>query len=61
MVFSRYFEVYNHDVTESSRLRRGVMPTLGVSHVSICVSDLEKSLAFYRDLLGFPNRGRAWR
>ena len=29
------------------------MPTLGVSHVSICVSDLEKSLAFYRDLLGF--------
>lgn len=24
----------------------------GVSHIAVCVSDLEKSLAFYRDILG---------
>jgi lactoylglutathione lyase len=26
----------------------------GLSHTAITVSDLERSLAFYRDLLGFP-------
>lgn len=30
-----------------------------VSHVGICVADLERSLAFYRDLLGFEQRSRA--
>jgi len=29
------------------------MPLLGLSHVAICVRDLERTLAFYRDLLGF--------
>ncbi|MEC8856367.1 MAG: VOC family protein, partial [Chloroflexota bacterium] len=24
----------------------------GVSHIAICVADLEKSLGFYRDILG---------
>jgi catechol 2,3-dioxygenase-like lactoylglutathione lyase family enzyme len=28
-----------------------------VSHVGICVSDAERSLAFYRDALGFRPRG----
>ena len=28
------------------------------SHVGICVADLERSLAFYRDALGFRERGR---
>ena len=28
------------------------MNVKGVAHIAICVSDLEKSLAFYRDLLG---------
>jgi len=28
------------------------------SHVGICVSDLERSLAFYRDALGFREVGR---
>ena len=27
-------------------------PILGMSHLGICVRDLEKSLAFYRDLVG---------
>jgi glyoxylase I family protein len=29
------------------------MPIQRLTHVGICVSDLERSLAFYRDLLGF--------
>jgi catechol 2,3-dioxygenase-like lactoylglutathione lyase family enzyme len=29
------------------------MPALGMSHVAFCVRDIEKSLAFYRDALGF--------
>lgn len=38
----------------------------GVSHVGICVSDLERSLAFYREGLSFEQvrqltfRGRSW-
>lgn len=28
------------------------MKTKGVAHIALCVSDLEKSLAFYRDLMG---------
>jgi len=31
---------------------------LRFSHVGICVSDLERSLAFYRDALGFRERSR---
>ena len=29
------------------------MPILRVTHVGICVTDLERSIAFYRDTLGF--------
>jgi len=29
------------------------MPITGVSHIGICVRDLEESLGFYRDVLGF--------
>jgi catechol 2,3-dioxygenase-like lactoylglutathione lyase family enzyme len=29
------------------------MPILRLSHIGVCVSDLERSLRFYRDLLGF--------
>ena len=29
------------------------LPIQRLTHVGICVSDLERSLAFYRDLLGF--------
>jgi catechol 2,3-dioxygenase-like lactoylglutathione lyase family enzyme len=32
------------------------MPALGMSHVAFCVSDIEQSLAFYRDALGFQVR-----
>ena len=28
------------------------MNTTGIAHIAICVNDLEKSLAFYRDILG---------
>ena len=28
------------------------MDATGISHIAICVSDLDKSLAFYRDILG---------
>ena len=28
------------------------MDAIGVSHIAICVRDLEQSLAFYRDILG---------
>ena len=28
------------------------MDAIGVSHIAICVRDLDKSLAFYRDILG---------
>jgi len=30
-----------------------VIPLLRLTHLGICVSDLERSLRFYRDLLGF--------
>jgi hypothetical protein len=29
------------------------MPAAGMSHVAFCVRDMEKSLAFYREALGF--------
>jgi catechol 2,3-dioxygenase-like lactoylglutathione lyase family enzyme len=32
------------------------MPALGMSHVAFCVRDIEQSLAFYRDALGFQVR-----
>jgi catechol 2,3-dioxygenase-like lactoylglutathione lyase family enzyme len=32
------------------------MPALGMSHVAFCVRDMERSLAFYRDALGFQVR-----
>ena len=32
------------------------MKTKGVSHIAVCVADLEKSLAFYRDILGMTVR-----
>ncbi len=32
------------------------MPVLRLSHIGICVADLERSLVFYRDLLGFEKR-----
>ena len=28
------------------------MKAKGVSHIAVCVADLEKSLVFYRDVLG---------
>jgi len=28
------------------------MDATGVSHIAICVRDLDRSLAFYRDILG---------
>jgi len=28
------------------------MKTIGIAHIAICVRDLDKSLAFYRDVLG---------
>jgi len=34
------------------------MSEVHFSHVGICVSDLERSLAFYRDALGFRERTR---
>ncbi len=32
------------------------MALLRLTHIGICVADLERSLAFYRDLLGFAHR-----
>ncbi len=34
------------------------MSTSGIDHVSVTVGDLDRSLAFYRDLLGIPLLGR---
>lgn len=34
------------------------MPIRNFSHVGLCVSDLDRSLAFYRDGLGFTEAGR---
>ena len=28
------------------------MEATGISHIAVCVSDMDKSLAFYRDILG---------
>ena len=30
----------------------------GINHVTLCVTDLPRSLAFYQDLLGYPLRAR---
>src|SRR5437762_3859181 len=32
---------------------RGIHPRVGIGHVHLKVADLERSLAFYRDVLGF--------
>ena len=37
------------------------MPALGMSHVAFCVRDIEQSLAFYRDALGFRVRTTVFR
>jgi len=34
------------------------MELCGVSHIGLCVGDLDRSLSFYRDLLGFEERSR---
>ena len=34
------------------------MKAKGVSHIAICVADLEKSLEFYRDILGLTVKMR---
>ena len=33
-------------------------PILGISHVAVKAADMEKSLAFYRDFLGYAEQGR---
>jgi catechol 2,3-dioxygenase-like lactoylglutathione lyase family enzyme len=35
------------------------MKTTGIAHIAICVNDLEKSLAFYRDILGMTVKRHA--
>jgi glyoxylase I family protein len=40
-------------VTVHGAIRGGMLPVARLTHVGICVSDLERSLHFYRDLLGF--------
>ena len=35
------------------RTLRAMIPLLRLTHIGICVSDMERSLRFYRDLLGF--------
>ena len=32
--------------------RESELKAKGVSHIAVCVADLEKSLEFYRDILG---------
>ncbi|CAB3789318.1 hypothetical protein LMG28688_02827 [Paraburkholderia caffeinitolerans] len=34
------------------------MPIVGVSHFGLCISDLDRSLQFYCDILGFRLLGR---
>lgn len=36
-----------------NRVTGGAVPIVGMHHVGVQVADLERSLAFYRDLLGF--------
>jgi len=36
------------------------MRTLGLDHVSLTVADLDRSVAFYHDLLGIPRRDGQW-
>ena len=35
------------------------MNTTGIAHIAICVNDLEKSLAFYRDIHGMTVKRHA--
>jgi metallothiol transferase len=36
-----------------------MIPTFGLNHLTLRVADLERSIAFYRDLLGFALRWRS--
>jgi catechol 2,3-dioxygenase-like lactoylglutathione lyase family enzyme len=47
------FENSNLFVSRILDIHPTTMPIQRLSHIGICVSDLERSLAFYRDLLGF--------
>jgi catechol 2,3-dioxygenase-like lactoylglutathione lyase family enzyme len=37
---------------------QNVPPFLGISHIAVKATDVEKSVAFYRDFLGFVEQGR---
>src|SRR5258705_5662156 len=39
--------------TKSSSLSRRLHPEVGIGHVHLKVADLDRALAFYRDVLGF--------
>jgi glyoxylase I family protein len=47
-----------NDFDPASITRGGSMTVLHFSHTGICVSDLERSTAFYRDALGFKQHHR---
>jgi catechol 2,3-dioxygenase-like lactoylglutathione lyase family enzyme len=48
-------DVFGRDVVpERLREREAGVRVLGLDHVSVSCSDIERSLAFYRDLLGLP-------
>ena len=50
----RDFGTWRHAAPPASRYIRGVPPRLG--YAILFVSDLERSVAFYRDVLGLPFR-----
>lgn len=33
-----------------------ILPICGIDHINMCVTDLERSIAFYRDVFGFEIR-----
>ena len=59
MLSKLYYLIVLFLVTSSFQVAGQKAPQLlGISHIAVKATDVEKSVAFYRDFLGFAEQGR---